>query len=52
MRDDSFEDFEDLKMVFESNIATGQNAMGVGDPIDADTYQGGEKDITSSKPKA
>ncbi|KAL1200341.1 hypothetical protein V5N11_034085 [Cardamine amara subsp. amara] len=46
MRDESFEDFEDLRIIFGSIIATGQNAVGLGDPIDADTYQAGEKEGT------
>ncbi|CAH8389367.1 unnamed protein product [Eruca vesicaria subsp. sativa] len=35
LRDDSFEDFEDLRTIFEQNTATGQNAMGLGDSVDA-----------------
>ncbi|CAH8332017.1 unnamed protein product [Eruca vesicaria subsp. sativa] len=34
MRDDSFEDFEELRMIFGQNTATGQNAMGLGDHVD------------------
>ncbi|KAG2331501.1 hypothetical protein Bca52824_002681 [Brassica carinata] len=35
LRDNSFEDFEELRMIFEQNTATGKNAMGLGDPVDA-----------------
>lgn len=44
MRDESFEDFEDLRMIFGSNIATGQNAIGLGDAIDVDSYQVGDNE--------
>ncbi|CAE5963855.1 unnamed protein product [Arabidopsis arenosa] len=39
MRNESFEDFEDLRMIFGSNTATGLNAVGLGDTVDADSYQ-------------
>lgn len=44
MRNESFEDFEDLRMIFGSNTATGLNAVGLGDTVDADSYQVGEND--------
>ncbi|CAH2054323.1 unnamed protein product [Thlaspi arvense] len=39
LRDDSFEDYEELKAIYGQNIASGQNAVGLGDPAHADTYQ-------------
>ncbi|KAG7588468.1 hypothetical protein ISN44_As07g008000 [Arabidopsis suecica] len=47
LRNESFEDFEDLRMLFGSNTATGRNAVGLGDSIDADTYQVRENDGTN-----
>ncbi|WZZ73679.1 hypothetical protein YC2023_085049 [Brassica napus] len=33
LREDSFEDFEELQMIFGQNTATGQNAVGLGDDV-------------------
>ncbi|CAG7871333.1 hypothetical protein HID58_022828 [Brassica napus] len=33
LRDDSFEDFEELQMIFGQNTARGQNAVGLGDDV-------------------
>ncbi|EOA18093.1 hypothetical protein CARUB_v10021869mg [Capsella rubella] len=38
LRDDSFEDFEDLDKIFGKKIATGKNAIGLGDTTEARTY--------------
>ncbi|KAL0887404.1 hypothetical protein Bca101_011387 [Brassica carinata] len=35
--DESFEEFDDLKIIFERNLATGRNATGLGDTTDART---------------
>ncbi|XP_010497431.2 PREDICTED: uncharacterized protein At2g29880-like, partial [Camelina sativa] len=48
LRDDSFEDFGDLQLIFESTTATGRNAVGLGDAIDANTYQVGENEGTNN----
>ena len=32
---ESFEEFDDLKIIFDKNIATGTNAIGLGDTTDA-----------------
>ncbi|CAE6226183.1 unnamed protein product [Arabidopsis arenosa] len=47
LRNESFEDFKDLRMLFGSNTATGRNPVGLGDSIDADTYQVRENDGTN-----
>ncbi|XP_010424399.1 PREDICTED: uncharacterized protein At2g29880-like [Camelina sativa] len=39
LRDETFEDFGDLHLIFSTNVATGKNAMGLGDAIDEDAYQ-------------
>ncbi|CAH2065448.1 unnamed protein product [Thlaspi arvense] len=39
LRDDSFEDYEELKAIYGPNTASGQNIVGLGDTIHADTYQ-------------
>ncbi|KAH0850160.1 hypothetical protein HID58_095725, partial [Brassica napus] len=44
--DDSFEDFEELR-IFEQNTATGQNAVGLGDSVDAGSYQFEENEKTN-----
>ncbi|XP_056863329.1 uncharacterized protein At2g29880-like [Raphanus sativus] len=36
-RDETFEEFDDLKIIFERNLATGRNAIGLGDTTDART---------------
>lgn len=38
LRDDTFEDFEDLEKVYGQNIAKGNNTVGLGDTTDARTY--------------
>ncbi|KAF8108606.1 hypothetical protein N665_0106s0008, partial [Sinapis alba] len=38
LRDDTFEDFEDLEKIYGQNIARGNNAVGLGDTTDARTY--------------
>ncbi|CAF1834933.1 hypothetical protein HID58_059963 [Brassica napus] len=38
LRDDTFEDFEDLEKVYGQNIAKGNNTVGLGDTTDAHTY--------------
>ncbi|EOA28438.1 hypothetical protein CARUB_v10024645mg [Capsella rubella] len=38
LRDDSFEDFEDLDKIFGNKIATGKNVIGLGDTTEARTY--------------
>jgi len=40
----SFEDFEDLRMIFGLNVATGQNVVGLGDSIVVDASQVGDDD--------
>ncbi|XP_033134011.1 uncharacterized protein At2g29880 isoform X3 [Brassica rapa] len=47
LRDDSFEDFEELRTIFEQNTATGQNAVGLGDSVDAGSYQFEENEKTN-----
>ncbi|AED93867.1 hypothetical protein AT5G29613 [Arabidopsis thaliana] len=47
-KDETFEEFDDLKMVFEDNIATGGNAIGLGDGTDARTCEIAGKKQTSS----
>ncbi|CAH8364503.1 unnamed protein product [Eruca vesicaria subsp. sativa] len=42
MRDETFEDYEDLQLIFEQGLATGKNAIGLGDDTDAQTF--GAKD--------
>ncbi|XP_006289451.2 uncharacterized protein At2g29880 [Capsella rubella] len=44
LRDDTFEDFEDFRIIFESITASGQNAVGLGDPIDGGPNQIGDTD--------
>ncbi|EOA22529.1 hypothetical protein CARUB_v10003183mg [Capsella rubella] len=39
LHDESFEDFGDLQMIFESNITIGRNVVGISDAINAYTYQ-------------
>ncbi|CAE5962893.1 unnamed protein product [Arabidopsis arenosa] len=46
MRDATFDDFEDLRLIFGSNVATGRNAVGLGDSIDVDASQVGDDDET------
>ncbi|XP_010478781.1 PREDICTED: uncharacterized protein At2g29880-like, partial [Camelina sativa] len=48
LRDDSFEDFGDLRMIFESNTATGRNAVGLSDAIDTNTYDVREHEGTTN----
>ncbi|XP_010495586.1 PREDICTED: uncharacterized protein At2g29880-like [Camelina sativa] len=44
-RDEVWDDYlKDLHMIFSTNVATGKNAMGLGDAIDEDTYQVGDND--------
>ncbi|CAA7052694.1 unnamed protein product [Microthlaspi erraticum] len=38
LRDNSFEDYEDLHTIYGKNVAIGKNAMGLGDATDARTY--------------
>ncbi|KAG2311962.1 hypothetical protein Bca52824_023519 [Brassica carinata] len=38
-RDETFEEFDDLKIIFERNFATGRNAIGLGDTTDARTTE-------------
>ncbi|KAF8100716.1 hypothetical protein N665_0218s0054 [Sinapis alba] len=38
LRDDTFEDFEDLEKIYGQNIARGNNAVGLGDTTNARTY--------------
>ncbi|CAF2128569.1 unnamed protein product [Brassica napus] len=35
--DETFEEFDDLKLIFDKNIATGTNAIGLGETTDAQT---------------
>ncbi|KAL0714034.1 hypothetical protein Bca4012_021012 [Brassica carinata] len=45
LRDDTFEDFEDLEKIFGKNIAKGHNAVGLGDTTtDARTYEAGDNE--------
>ncbi|KAG7585782.1 hypothetical protein ISN45_Aa02g011310 [Arabidopsis thaliana x Arabidopsis arenosa] len=46
MRDATFDDFEDLRLIFGSNVASGRNAVGLGDSIDVDASQVGDDDET------
>nr|VDD17492.1 unnamed protein product [Brassica rapa] len=39
---DTFEFFEDLQIIFRQGVATGKNAVGLGDGTDARTYKAGE----------
>lgn len=39
MREDSFEDFEELRTVFELDTATGENVVGLGDYVDAYQFE-------------
>ncbi|CAH8386076.1 unnamed protein product [Eruca vesicaria subsp. sativa] len=41
-REETFEEFEDLKVIFERNLATGKSAIGLGDTTDARTTRIGE----------
>ncbi|VYS68247.1 unnamed protein product [Arabidopsis thaliana] len=47
-KDETFEEFDDLKMIFEDNIATGGNAIELGDGTDARTCEIAGKKQTSS----
>ncbi|KAL9811906.1 hypothetical protein AtNW77_Chr5g0114541 [Arabidopsis thaliana] len=47
-RDETFEEFDDFKMIYEDNIATGGNAIGLGDDTDARTCEIAGKKQTSS----
>ncbi|XP_048629913.1 uncharacterized protein LOC125602115 [Brassica napus] len=38
-RDETFEEFDDLKIIFDKNIATGTNAIGLGETTDAQTVR-------------
>ncbi|CAN6914094.1 unnamed protein product [Brassica oleracea] len=38
-RDETFEEFDDLKLIFDKNIATGTNAIGLGETTDAQTVR-------------
>ncbi|CAH8302825.1 unnamed protein product [Eruca vesicaria subsp. sativa] len=38
-RDEIFEDYEDLQLIFEQGLATGKNAIGLGDDTDAETFR-------------
>ncbi|XP_033138787.1 uncharacterized protein At2g29880-like [Brassica rapa] len=38
-RDEIFEEFDDLKLIFDKNIATGTNAIGLGETTDAQTVR-------------
>ncbi|CAH8320574.1 unnamed protein product [Eruca vesicaria subsp. sativa] len=38
---DTFEFFEDLQLIFGQGVATGKNAVGLGDGTDARTYKAG-----------
>ncbi|XP_019085973.1 PREDICTED: uncharacterized protein At2g29880-like [Camelina sativa] len=38
MRDETFEDYEDLQLIFDVGLATGKNAVGLGDDTDAETF--------------
>ncbi|EOA23143.1 hypothetical protein CARUB_v100030691mg, partial [Capsella rubella] len=38
MRDETFEDYEDLQLIFDVGLATGRNAVGLGDDTDAPTF--------------
>ncbi|XP_010430637.1 PREDICTED: uncharacterized protein At2g29880-like [Camelina sativa] len=42
--DESYEDFRDLHMIFSTNVATGKNAMGLGDVVAEDPYQVGDNE--------
>ncbi|XP_018460167.1 uncharacterized protein At2g29880 [Raphanus sativus] len=42
LRSDTFEFFEDLQIIFGQGVATGKNAVGLGDGTDACTYKAGE----------
>ncbi|KAH0913968.1 LOW QUALITY PROTEIN: hypothetical protein HID58_028414 [Brassica napus] len=42
LRDETLEDYEDLQLIFEQGLATGKNAIGLGDDTDAPTF--GAKD--------
>ncbi|CAN7077253.1 unnamed protein product, partial [Brassica oleracea var. botrytis] len=41
-RDETFEEFDDLKIIFERNLATGRSAIGLGDTTDAGTTETAE----------
>ncbi|KAH0872546.1 hypothetical protein HID58_069908 [Brassica napus] len=41
-RDETFEEFDDLKIIFERNLATGRSAIGLGDTTDARTTETAE----------
>ena len=47
MRDENFEDYEDLQLIFEQGLATGKNAIGLGEDTDAPTF--GAKDDEPSE---
>ncbi|KAH0854837.1 hypothetical protein HID58_037124 [Brassica napus] len=42
-RDETFEEFDDLKLIFDKNIATGTNAIGLGETTDAQTVRVAEE---------
>ncbi|KAF2546751.1 hypothetical protein F2Q70_00021428 [Brassica cretica] len=44
LRDDTFEDFEDLEKICGKNIAKGNNTVGLGDTTDARTYTTGDNE--------
>ncbi|CAN6845680.1 unnamed protein product, partial [Brassica oleracea var. botrytis] len=41
-RDETFEEFDDLKIIFERNLATSRSAIGLGDTTDAGTTKTAE----------
>ncbi|XP_010463156.1 PREDICTED: uncharacterized protein At2g29880-like [Camelina sativa] len=45
LRDESFEDFGDLRIIFALNTATGQNVVGLGDVVDTDNIPYEERSV-------
>ncbi|WZZ11718.1 hypothetical protein YC2023_104807 [Brassica napus] len=48
-RDETFEEFDDLKLIFDKNIATGTNAIGLGETTDAQTVRVAETEKKQAK---
>ncbi|CAN8307205.1 unnamed protein product [Cochlearia groenlandica] len=47
-RDEVWNEYlKELRMIFSSNIASGHNVVGLGDPVDAYAYQAGDNDETN-----